>query len=137
MIKGTFRHSRVRSLLLLLLSIAALTCLPRGLVVCIAQDDHVRVESHLEFVSCQPVLSTSTRSAADVPRETCTDLPLLGRIARLADGEELPTVAPPIIHVAAHTVDPVPARPLISRPRSAEPRPFATLASIRTTVLLI
>lgn len=131
------RRSRTRALLLLLLSAFAIAALPRAFVLCVSQDDHVRVEAGLELVPCQPVLSSSTDPAAEVPGETCTDFPAIGRVARLAEGGEIAALELAFIAVdwVANALIPAPSR--LPRPRSAEPIPYATLASIRTTVLLI
>lgn len=139
MMKAIRWQAHTQSVLMLIAMLTVAT-LPRLLVLCVSEDNHVQVESWVETVPCAPVLIDVTRPAEQVPYESCTDYPATTNLARLSDGIDGIGVYSPVVAVTIPSlllaVQVVPAmRPAI--PRDSEWIPSKSLASIQSTVLRI
>jgi len=119
--------------LVLLLGLLALSLVPRGLVLCVA-DAHVQIEGGCELAPCDtPGEAASARFGME-PAERCTDTPLLLPTLRKSD---LEACALPALAQAAWTLPLAVSRPDAAPRLDAGAALGASLRSLRSVVLIV
>jgi hypothetical protein len=125
---------RTATTLVLLLGLLALSLVPRGLVLCVA-DAHVQIEGGCELAPCDtPGEAASARFGME-PAERCTDTPLL--LPTLRKSSDLEDCALPALAQAGWTLPLAVSRPDAAPRLDAGAALGASLRSLRSIVLIV
>jgi hypothetical protein len=127
---GRVTKRRSATTLVLLLGLLALSLVPRGLVLCVA-DAHVQIEGGCELAPCDtPGEAASARFGME-PAERCTDTPLLLPSLRTSQHVLDAPLAGAAVAWPAGRLLAIPASALDARP------PDQPLRSLRSVVLIV
>ena len=125
---------RIAPTVLLCAAMLALSLVPRGLVLCVA-DAHVQIEGGCELAPCDtPGEAASARFGME-PADRCTDTPLL--LPTLRKSSDLEACALPALAQAASTLPHAVSRPDAAPRLDAGAALGASLRSLRSVVLIV
>ena len=120
--------------LLLALFVLGTFAAPQGLVLCVAEGDHIAIETAVELHPCGAPMRDGSNAVGAPPVESCTDTPLLQPSLRSDAGRNLPT--PLAAPLSSWLATPRANRPLV-RLREGRDGPVGPLRVLRTIVLLV
>ncbi len=130
---STRKPSRACVLLLALLMLGGITA-PQGLVVCVAEGDHVAIEGAIALIPCGTALHAGSSAVGAAPTDACVDTPLLQPSLRTNLERSVPT---PIATTLVPWLQSSPAAPPVARLRNGADGPMSRLRASRTIVLLV
>jgi hypothetical protein len=124
---------RTATTLGLLLGMLALSLVPRGLVLCVA-DAHVQIEGGCELVPCESEQAAARTPGIEAP-ERCTDTPLLLPTLRKSSEPEARAL-PALAHAERLALAPV-SRADAAPQRDVFAASGAALRALRSVVLIV